>query len=211
MKYCYLIFFFIIIQKTRTFLIVSMSISYVDDCLKKILLNNNTILYYKSDDICGSEFQSYDNPLFEPIPYEIGEIINVYIEDVGCYCGLQITTNVNDNQISTDNGNFWACSNCERHNGNYIYDNEIFKCYIDDSHDVDETKRDIYEFYFQIRSISDLGTGISEYSYYLESQNDFYIRPTNLNEKINLINLYSNDNLYAKMIMVILKPHFMHI
>ena len=62
-----------------------MEIINVDDCIKSIKLENNTILYYRTRLDC-EYVENNDNRneyYFEQIPYEIGQRVNIEILDVG--------------------------------------------------------------------------------------------------------------------------------
>ena len=55
-----------------------------------------------------------------------------------------------------------------------------------------------YSLYFQINSIKQLDFPISEYFYFLNNSNYYFISPNDFNNTINLIDLYSENILYAK-------------
>ena len=206
MKKFYLYFFpfFFCIQATNSFLIISMSLVEVDDCIMKIYLEDNTILYNKDSMAdCFIDTEIYKDPLFTPIPYDIRQKIYIEVGDVGGACGVKIIVHVNNNDIINEDKKFWYCDNCEGDDNvhNYIYNEQNrFDCYQggNEKYDTKEGKFWIFKFYFQIKSISELGFSVSEYSYYLTKQNYFNLSPSNINEKINLINLHSIEILYTK-------------
>ena len=193
---------FFIFQKTKSFLIISMSLLYIDDCIEKIYFEDVTILYKRSSGSCAFDHFRYNNPIVSSsIPYDIGQIIYVEIGDISTECGIKMSVNVNNNPINPENINYWGCTNCEGASGNYIYDsrNQRLLCYVN-SHPWVEGSHQYYNFkyYFQIKSLSELGFYTSEYTYYLTKQNYYYISPPNLDQKIDLIDLYSINNLHAK-------------
>ena len=72
----------------------------------------------------------------------------------------------------------------------------------------------LFRFYFQLDSISQLDLDIkdiSEYYYYLNEANYFFISPSVFNETIDLINLHSMDNLYTKNKKEIITPFYDYI
>ena len=214
--YYFFISFLFIIRKTKSFLIISMSLLSVDDCLKKIYLDEGSILYQRLTGGCSFNGLSYNTILFAPIPYDIGQTIYVDIGDIGGECGIKIITNINNNQINPEDPEAkkcWTCSNCEGEGKNYIYDNinKQFLCYNENSHPVINGQFYTFTFYFQIKSFLELGLSTSEYFYYLTNQNYFYISPPDLNQIINLIELYSINNLYAKNDEEIIKPFYEYI
>ena len=89
---------------------------------------------------------------------------------------------------------------CEGTSLNPITGDRKFLCYPKDAHNVDENRFLIFHYYFQLDSILDLPNRpvISEYYYYLTEKNYYFISPSILSEKVDLIDLYSMDNLYAK-------------
>ena len=70
---------FFIFQKTKSFLIISMSLLYIDDCIEKIYFEDGTILYKRSSGSCDFDHFRYNNPIVSSIPYDIGQIIYVEI------------------------------------------------------------------------------------------------------------------------------------
>ena len=105
-KYFLTIFF--MIQKTKSFLIVSMSLLYIDDCIEKIYFEDGTILYERTTEICHIDHFRYNNPIVSLIPYDIGQIIYVEVGDVCGECGIKMIVNVNDNPINPETRKFWG-------------------------------------------------------------------------------------------------------
>ena len=67
-----------------------MEIINVDDCIKSIKLENNTILYHRTRHDCEYS-QNTDNKkeyYFEQIPYELGQKLNIDVYDIGGSCFL---------------------------------------------------------------------------------------------------------------------------
>ena len=183
------------------FLIISMEIIEVDDCIGKIYLEDNTILYERNYPFCDGPQIEYPNPIVDKIPYDIGQKIFIDLVDLGTLCRLKIKVYVNNIAINNDDSIFWNCINCYGDNGGYLYDSQNFvlSCYDNakDYHAVNGTKYN-FIFYFKINFLSQLGFDISEYTYYLTKDNYFYISSLDLNEDIELIDFYLINNLYAK-------------
>ena len=173
-----------------------MSLGAVDDCIKKIYLEDGTTLYELLNMICSNGHVYCNNPIFTPIPFDIGHKIFVDVGDNGGGCSLKIFTNINNNIISQENRQFQTCTNCGGTDKNYIYDEveQKFLCFTE----YRDYSFSIYKFYFQLKNLSELEFNTSEYFYYLKSQNYFCISPKDLNQSINLIDLHSIDNLYSK-------------
>ena len=90
----------------------------------------------------------------------------------------------------------------------------MFLCYSSQSKPVVNSRYLIFHFYFQLESILLLGSNmqdLSEYYYYLIDTNYFFISPPMINEKIDLIDLHSLDNLYAKNKDGIITPFYKYI
>ena len=193
-----------------------MEIINVDDCIKSIKLENNTILYYRTRLDC-EYVQNHDNRneyYFEQIPYEIGQRVNIEILDVGGECFLTAKVKVNEYEIYSNNRNFWKCDNCQENTLSEATQDKMFLCYIKNAYPVDQSRYLYFHFYFQINSILNLGLlmqDISEYLYYLNDTNYFFISPSNLNETIDLIDLHSLNNLFAKNKDGIIPPFYNYI
>ena len=98
--YFKVIFFIFIFQKIKSFLIISMTEKYIDDCIRKIELEDGTSLFEKNTSRCAvSENYVYNEPLIDPIPYEIGQKIKIVIGDGGGKCGFLMDVFVNNNAI----------------------------------------------------------------------------------------------------------------
>ena len=184
------------IQKIFSFFIISMRVNKVDDCIRRIELEEGVIFYEKSGSECSSlQNYNYNVHINNPLPYEIGQNIKYVVEDSGNYgggCGLNMDMFLNDNVIKNDDIKFWKCDNC--FNFSFDYNDNFFQCYIAKTH----TGANSYNFYFNINSINDLDFQTSEYFYYLNNINNINITPLDFNNPINLIDLYLIDNLYAK-------------
>ena len=193
-----------------------MEIINVDDCIKSIKLENNTILYYRTRLDC-EYVENNDNRneyYFEQIPYEIGQRVNIEILDVGGECYLTAKVKVNEYEIYSNNRNFWKCDNCQENTLSEATQDKMFLCHIGNAYPVDQSRYLHFHFYFQINSILNLGLlmqDISEYLYYLNDTNYFFISPSNLNETIDLIDLHSLDILYAKNKDGIIPPFYNYI
>ena len=177
-----------------------MEILHVDDCIKSIKLEDNTFLYYRTRTDCEYD-ENNDNINeyhFDRIPYEIGQKLNIEVLDVGGSCFLDASVKINDYIIYTNNKNLWKCVECEV-NSLYPDTGTRFSCY-PHSRTVDYSHLVTFHYYFQLNSISDLSNiqDISEYYYYLNENNYIFIHSSNLNEKIDLIDLHSTNNLNAK-------------
>ena len=131
------------------FLIISMEIIEVDDCIGKIYLEDNTILYERNYQFCDGPQIEYPNPIVDKIPYDIGQKIFIDLVDLGTLCRLKIKVYVNNIAINNDDSIFWNCINCYGDNGGYLYDSQNFvlSCYDNakDYHAVNGTK---YNFIF---------------------------------------------------------------
>ena len=76
------IFFVFIVQRINSFLIISMTIKILDDCIRKIELDDGTKLFEKETSECSVlEGYTYNSPIFGPIPYEIGQNIKMIVGD----------------------------------------------------------------------------------------------------------------------------------
>ena len=201
--------FLLFINKIYSFLILSLKVKEVDDCLKSINLDNR-IIYRGNDNKCALN----ENIEERIIPYEIGQEIKFIIHDIGGDCFLGVDVKVNDQYdqyISSYESNFWNCPRCE--NG-MIYkstDNNKMLCYRD-FHSFGSSDIKNFEFYFKIDSIFDLDFTTYEYFYYLSKDNYFFYSPENLDGKINLIESFENISLHAKnKIGKSIKPFFDYI
>ena len=184
------IFLVFIFQRIYSFLIISMTIKKLDDCIRKIELDDGTVLFEKETSKCSVlEKYTYNEPIFGPIPYEIGENIKIIVGDATQGCGLRMEILVNNNKLADNNIKFWKCDNCN----NFKYDG-TYK-WINCGPNVDANN---YSFYFNISSLEQLDFNTSEYFYYLNNTNNIYILSPDFNNAINLIDLYSENILYAK-------------
>ena len=147
-----------------------MSIKNVDDCIRKIELDDGTNLFEKNNSKCSaSEGYDYNSPFLEQIPYEIGQNIHIIVGDAGGTCGFRIDIKVNNNAIKNDDIKFWDCDNCL----DYYYNNtnEMINCFPPQSHQESNN----YNFYFNISSLDQFDFDTSEYLYYLNITNYIYI------------------------------------
>ena len=173
-----------------------MKVNKVDDCIRKIELDNEITLFER-DNITCDYFQGnnldYNIPIFPPIPYEIGQKIKIIIGDIGGDCFFDMDIFINNKTIKNDKIKLWSCGDCE----NNILNNEnnMLNCY--ESGKNDEKPKN-FSFYFQINSLKQLGFSTSEYFYVLNNTNYFFISPVDFNNTVNLIDLSSKVNLYAK-------------
>ena len=99
---------------------------------------------------------------------------------------------INNNSLKNDDIKFWDCDNC--FNYGFNDSNKMLNCYPPFT----RSTRYNYSFYFKINSLEDIDFNTSEYFYYLNNINDIYISSPDFNNAINLIDLYSLNNLYAK-------------
>ena len=76
-------FFIFISQRINPFVIISFKINKIDDCIRKIELVDNAILYEKTSEYCHTDGIDtyYDIPLPE-IPYELGQKIKIVIGEM---------------------------------------------------------------------------------------------------------------------------------
>ena len=191
-----------------------MEVINVDDCIKSIKLESNTILYNRIREDCrySEDADNKNEYYFEQIPYEIGQKLNIEIYDIGGQCFLSAYVKINNHIIYTNELNFWKCENCE--GVKQLTDGKMILCHAKGAHEVNANRFLIYHFYFQLDSFLKLGLlmqDISEYLYYLNDANYFFISPSNFNEAIDLIDLHSMDNLYAKNKDGIISPFYNYI
>ena len=108
------VFFFIcLFQRIYPFIIISMEVKKVDDCIIKIELDNETNLYERYNNMkCDYRILDYNIPIFDPIPYEIGQQIKIVIGDYGGPCLFKMDIYVNNQIIKEDDMKFWSCDNC---------------------------------------------------------------------------------------------------
>ena len=88
MAFLFNFFFFIFtFQKITSFLIISLNIIKADDCIRRIELEDGTILFrYDNDEVCDMEkkrAQGYTEPSFDQIPYELGQKLKIVNGDLG--------------------------------------------------------------------------------------------------------------------------------
>ena len=189
-------------QRINSFLIISMIVKKVDDCIRKIDLDEKINLYVRNNITCDhfrGENLDYNKPIFAPIPYGLGQKIRIEVGDNGinnmngdCYFDMDIF--INNRIINKYNIELWECNDCS--NGQYFYpDNQMLNCYKPGT--IFNGPKN-YSLYFQINSIKQLDFPISEYFYFLNSSNYYFISPNDFNNTINLIDLYSENILYAK-------------
>ena len=199
--FLYFIYFIFGFQRIKPFLIVSMIVKKVDDCIRKIELDDGTNLYERNNSLKCDHLQGknldYNKPIFEPIPFEIGQKIKIIIGNIfgpkGDNCGLNMDVFVNNNILENMNTKFWYCDNCYNDYSNN-YGNYMLNCFPPSS----IREKNNYTFYFNINSLEQLDFNISEYFYYLNNTNYFYISSLAFNDSINLIDLYSENYLYAQ-------------
>ena len=72
-KAFYFFFIYFHLEKIKAFLIISIEIKQVDDILKSVNIENNTILYYNNYN------SNVKSRYFDKIPYEIGQKINIEV------------------------------------------------------------------------------------------------------------------------------------
>ena len=157
-----------------------MEIIKVDDCIKSIKLEDNTILYSRTRSDCLFD-ENNDNKNeyhFEEIPYEIGQKINIDVYDKGDNCFFEAKVIINGHQIKTNDKKFWKCENCKEYLQNHVSGETKFYCYPHDPHKYGENKLYNFHYYFQIDSAFELPNmkDISEYYYYLNETNYFLFR-----------------------------------
>ena len=150
----YLAFIFLLcINKIFSFLIVALKIIKADDCIKSITLDNDYI-YFRSNDNCDcGDPNNIENIEEKTIPYEIGQILNVTLYDIGGACSLQADVIVNYCDISSYEKEFWTCEKCEVDKYFESKNNEIL-CYEFDKHPLHlNPDRNITIFNFLLRII----------------------------------------------------------
>ena len=183
------------LPRINSFLLISMEVIYVDDCIRQILLEDGTILYNRGSAECLLGNYNYNRPIFNQIPYDFDEKIKIVIGDIGGVCGLNMKVYVNNNNIiKTSDSQFWSCDNCASKFNN---GNSVFYCYPAKSRKYNSN----YNYNFKINSLSQLSFQAYEYFYFLNNANHIYISSPNLNNAINLIDLHSKNNLYAKNLL----------
>ena len=96
------LFFLLFIKKIYSFLIVSIKVTAVDDCIKSISLEDENI-YMGDINNCNLN----ENIEEKIIPYEIGQKINFIIYDIGGECYLRVDVKVNEQYISSNKKKFW--------------------------------------------------------------------------------------------------------
>jgi hypothetical protein len=149
----------LVFQRINPFLTLSMVVKHVDDCIKKIELDDDTNLYTRDNITCSyaDGFNlDYDIPIFPPIPYELGQKIKILIGDKGQNCSLKMEIKVNDNIIKDNDIQFWTCENCN--NFGFNYDNNMLNCYPPGTNDIQND----YNFFFEISSLAQLDFNTSE-------------------------------------------------
>ena len=192
--YINVIFFLFSIQRIYSFLILSMEVKRVDDCIRKIELDDGTNLYERdSNTECFHTNFDYNNPIFESIPYEIGQTIKIVIGDPGGYeCFFKMDISLNNKIINESDMKFWNCDDC--YDNGFNYEENYLTCHPNINMKVSKD----YNFYFKINSLNDLDIQTSEYLYYFNNTKDIYISCPDFNKAINLIDLFSVNNLYSK-------------
>ena len=204
----YFIFLIFYLENVKAFINISLNITNVDDCIHSVKLENDNILYQRIPPSCIKK------KFFEDIHYEIGQKLNIEISDIGGKCFFIAYVKVNEHIIYTNDANFWKCENCQNNSLNQLPSDLKFSCYTTDIHKVNSSRFDVYYFYFYIDKISQLDLDIkdiSEYYYYLNEANYFFISPSVFNEKIDLIDLHSINNLYTKNKKEIITPFYDYI
>ena len=156
--------FILFFQKIKPFLIISMTKKNIDDCIRKIELDDGTNLFEKNTSECAvSEKYVYNEPLIEQIPYELGQKIKIVIGDGNNagICGFLMDIYVNNNAIKNNDLKFWDCDNCI----NYYYNhtNNMINCYPPFT----VKGPNNYSFYFSINSLKQLDFNTSEYLSYM--------------------------------------------
>ena len=194
--YINVVFFLFSFPIIYSFLILSMEVKNVDDCIRKIDLVGQTNLYERGENITCDHLKGknldYNKPIFEPIPYEIGQKIKIIIGDEGigeCYFKMDIS--VNNKIINESDMKFWTCDNCNNYGFNY--EENYLSCYQNKMKEPND-----YIFYFKINSLNDLDIQTSEYLYYFNNTNDIFLISFDFNNAMHLLDLYSVDKLYAK-------------
>ena len=118
--YLILVFCIFALQRINPFLIISMNINNVDDCLRKVELDDGTVLYEKEGIECEYNLAIvYEIPMFI---YELGQKIKLIIGDYGGGCGFNVDIFVNDKAIIKPHyEKLWSCENCEHslYNGDF--------------------------------------------------------------------------------------------
>ena len=186
MEFFRFINFIFVFQEINSFLIISMIINKVDNCIRKIELEDGTNLFEKNTRGCAvSENYLYNEPLIDPIPYEIGQKIKIVIGDSGESCFFKMDIFINNNSLKNDDIKFWDCDNC--FNYGFNYSNKMLNCYPPFTRSTPNN----YSIYFKINSLEDIDFNTSEYFYYLNNRNDIYISSPDFNNAINLIDLHS--------------------
>jgi len=129
MTLCNFIYFIYIFHRINSFLILSMNVLAVDDCIRKIELDDGTNLFENNNDICyvTRDGTGYNSPLFTPIPYEIGQKIKIIIGDISGECYFKMDIFINNKALKHDDIKFWSCDNCVKKC------NDKLNCYFSDS------------------------------------------------------------------------------
>ena len=181
------VLFIFIFQTINSFLIISIIVKTVDDCIRKIELDDGTNLYERDNITCryyGGNNLDYNIPIFDPIPYEIGQKIKIVIGDIGTNCFFKLDIFVNIENKINDDIKFWHCDNCNNYGFNYS--NHMLNCYPPGT----GISKNNYSFDFNIKSLEQLDFNASEYFYYFNSTYNIYISSINFNNEINLIDFY---------------------
>ena len=82
-----------------------MVVKKVDDCIRKIELDDGTNLYLRNNITCDylvGQNLDYNIPIFEPIPYELGQKIKILIGDREGECFLKMDVFINNNLLKYD-------------------------------------------------------------------------------------------------------------
>ena len=180
-----------------------MEIVYVDDCVLYVDYQGRNLynFYERNPGIdCDKNVQISNNPIVRLLSYELGEKIDIYMNDkYGEDASLSMTVYLNEYIIKTEHQIFWKCIDCEGDNGNYIYNGNTnrFDCVKGSN-----TNPRVFHFEFQIDDLSKLveisDNGSSRLYYFLTSPKKVFKYITTFEEKIDLINnLNSFEVLYA--------------
>ena len=189
----YFIFLIIFLSKINAFLIISLDILNVDDCVTSIYKDNDPIFINQN---CKLN-DNYKNYFHKVISYDIGQSITIEVFDQGGgHCNLQAEIKVyNYMEITINEKEFWSCSDCQTEN---IFDEDYpnLLCYRSSDR---SNENKLYHFNFKIDTFKQIDLDMPEYYYYLNEKNYYFIYSPNLYGKINLIDLSLSENLYIKI------------
>ena len=189
---------------------ISIQIIKIDDCLRKITMNNDVLFELANEDVSRCDANRYDyyhvesyGLLIKNFEYNFKVDVEFIFEDYNHWDGwFDLNIFFNEYIIKTHDQTFWTCTDCgDNRDSNYFYNKNRINFY--PNYGDKGYSEKLYHFYFAINDINDLYKGgangsfaVNNTFYSLNSQEIFEQTMCDSQNALELINFNEPENFH---------------